>query len=157
MSGDRWSVPGMEPGLEMRRTGTEAEVDIDMTPIIDVTFQLLIFFMFAATLVRSAAIELPPAKHGIGVDVQTATIITIGPPPGPGRPAPIFLGDTVDGPPASLEDVERYVRENVASGRENVIIKAASNASAIDLYDVARTVVGVEGAKLHTAVREPYE
>lgn len=157
MADQQWAVPGAEPPIEIGRSVQEAEVDIDMTPIIDVTFQLLIFFMFAATLVKSAAIELPPAKHGVGVDVQGATIITVGPPPAPGQPAPIYLGDTVDAPPVTLEEVERYVRENVAAGRTDVIVKAAANVPFRDVYEVERTVASVEGAKLHAAVREPYE
>lgn len=157
MAEQRWVIPGTEEPLNLGRAVEETEVDIDMTPIIDVTFQLLIFFMFAATLVKSAAIELPPAKHGVGVDVQAATIITVGPPPGPGQPAPVYLGDTVDGPPATLDDVERYVRENVAAGRADVIVKAAANVPFRDVYEVERRVASVEGAKLHAAVREPYE
>jgi len=152
-----WSVPGAEAPLALSKTRHEADTDIDMTPIIDVTFQLLIFFMFAATLVRAAKLELPAAKHGIGVDVQSAIIITVGPAPPDGRPAPVFLGDTLDGQPVSIQEVEQYVRENVAAGKENVIVKAASNAAYRDVWEVERAVAAVEGAKLHTAVKEKYE
>ncbi len=151
-----WTIPDAEQPIELVKTRQEADTEIDMTPIIDVTFQLLIFFMFAATLVKAAKLELPEAEHGIGVDVQTAVIITVGP-PGPNGRCPVYLGDTLDGEPVTVEEVARYVREQVAAGKENVIVKAAATARHADVFAVEQAVAAVEGAKLHAAVREKYE
>ncbi len=156
MAEQGWNIPGADQPLELVKTKQEADTDIDMTPIIDVTFQLLIFFMFAATLVKAAKLELPEAKHGIGVDVQTAVIVTVGP-PGPNGKCPVYLGDTLDGEPVTVDEVARYVREQVAAGKENVIVKAAENARYVDVYNVERAIARIDGAKLHTAVKEKYE
>src|SRR4029077_6559152 len=48
-----------EPPLKFRRPSESASDDIDMTPMIDVVFQLLIFFMVTAAFGLQKAIELP--------------------------------------------------------------------------------------------------
>ena len=49
-----------------RKRGEEAELDI--TPMIDVTFLLLIFFMVTSTMQGKPDLDVPPVKHGVGVD-----------------------------------------------------------------------------------------
>ena len=49
-----------------KNRGEEAE--IDMTPMIDVTFQLLIFFMLTNHLANPAPIQTPEAVYGRGID-----------------------------------------------------------------------------------------
>ena len=39
------------------------EGELDMTPMIDVTFLLLIFFMIASTMKPAGEEQLAPAKH----------------------------------------------------------------------------------------------
>ncbi len=48
------------------------EVEIDLTPAVDVTFQLLIFFMITASFSLQKAFDVPPAKNsdGISMNVQ---------------------------------------------------------------------------------------
>jgi biopolymer transport protein ExbD len=52
-----------------RRQAPE-DLAMDMTPMIDVTFQLLIFFMLAHTWANLAAMEVPEAVHGRGVNLE---------------------------------------------------------------------------------------
>ncbi len=54
---------GDDEGSFRRRPATE-EMDLDITPMIDVTFLLLIFFMVASTMQATAENDIPPAKHG---------------------------------------------------------------------------------------------
>jgi len=58
-----------------RRRAEEAEMD--MTPMIDVTFQLLIFFMLTNHLANPAPTLVPEAAHGRGVDAEGRQAIVI--------------------------------------------------------------------------------
>lgn len=58
-----------------RRRAEEAEMD--MTPMIDVTFQLLIFFMLTNHLANPAPTLVPEAAHGRGVDAEGRQVIVI--------------------------------------------------------------------------------
>ncbi|MCA9170833.1 MAG: biopolymer transporter ExbD, partial [Planctomycetales bacterium] len=65
-----------EQPLIKRRSLDDNEMDI--TPMIDITFLLLIFFLVAGKLDQDAPVELPPARHGTAVSVKSAAIITVG-------------------------------------------------------------------------------
>jgi biopolymer transport protein ExbD len=58
-----------------RRRAEEAEMD--MTPMIDVTFQLLIFFMLTNHLANPAPTLVPEATYGRGVDAEGRQAIII--------------------------------------------------------------------------------
>lgn len=55
-----------------RKKRVSQEVEIDLTPAVDVTFQLLIFFMITASFSLQKAFDVPPAKNsdGISMNVQ---------------------------------------------------------------------------------------
>ncbi|MEY3176437.1 MAG: Serine/threonine-protein kinase PrkC [Planctomycetota bacterium] len=52
-----------------RRARVEESAAIDLTPAVDVTFQLLIFFMVTASFSMQKAFDVPPAKQTEGVSV----------------------------------------------------------------------------------------
>ena len=65
-----WSLIGERPELEeflpatnLFSAKTLEEAEMDMTPMIDVTFQLLIFFMIAATYVVQKSLEMPKVDN----------------------------------------------------------------------------------------------
>ena len=60
-----------------RRQRPEEDAEMDMTPMIDVTFQLLIFFMLSHTWANLAAMEVPEAVHGRGVNMEGQQVILI--------------------------------------------------------------------------------
>ena len=66
----RSMIDDLPPVLKKKRVGQEA--DIDLTPAVDVTFQLLIFFMITASFSLQKAFDVPPAKtsEGISMNVQ---------------------------------------------------------------------------------------
>lgn len=66
---DQWRLIGEHPQLEpfvppapMFRRSTGGEAEMDMTPMIDVVFQLLIFFMIAATYTLQKTLDTPQAR-----------------------------------------------------------------------------------------------
>jgi biopolymer transport protein ExbD len=53
------------------------EAEMDMTPMIDVTFQLLIFFMLTNVAAHPSPMLVPEAVHGRGVDPEGHQMILI--------------------------------------------------------------------------------
>ncbi|MFM8726217.1 MAG: ExbD/TolR family protein, partial [Planctomycetaceae bacterium] len=56
-----------------RRPRADDSAAIDLTPAVDVTFQLLIFFMVTASFSMQKAFDVPPAKNSDGV--STAVVV----------------------------------------------------------------------------------
>lgn len=65
-------------GLASRRGGTDGAV-VDLTPLIDVTFQLLIFFLLTASFKNESAfkVQLPKAKTQEPATEQHAVVVKI--------------------------------------------------------------------------------
>ena len=106
---------------------------MDITPMIDVTFLLLIFFMVTSTMESPDALKIPEARNGLGVNTQEATTITIF----HNEPAPeIFLADGVrENGPVNVSEVGAYVQ---SEGFKTVIIKADRDVPSGFVEEVAR-------------------
>lgn len=70
---------GRSAGGLRKRGGTVEGMTIDLTPLIDVTFQLLIFFMLTATFNNDAAfkVKLPKATSNEPAVEQKAVVVEI--------------------------------------------------------------------------------
>ncbi len=130
--------------------------DLDITPMIDITFLLLIFFLVASRPDAQTSVDLPPARHGQGVSQNTSAIITIDAGGDP-HAALIYLADgkvgkALDGTPEhQAAAIEAYVREEK---KETVLVKAAKDVIHEEVARVSAAVGRVEGIKLHWAVFE---
>ena len=148
--------------LRLRKQVTDTEMDI--TPMIDITFLLLIFFLVASKMDQSTAVKLPPARHATAVATRNAVVVTIDAATD-GATATVYKGDgvsevskinTVD--LAAMEaELEEYVADTLLedSRKTQVLIKAAG---ALRHRDVARVVQAVSRVAdvqgLHVAVLE---
>ncbi|MCG8448481.1 MAG: biopolymer transporter ExbD, partial [Pirellulales bacterium] len=56
--------------LKRLRAGS-SEDDMDLTPMVDVTFLLLIFFMITAAFALQKALEVPPVEDEEAAPTQT--------------------------------------------------------------------------------------
>src|SRR3954464_1429672 len=54
--------------LLRRQVNEERDEHIDMTPMVDVVFQLMTFMLFSVQIANSAKVEVPTARHGGGVE-----------------------------------------------------------------------------------------
>ncbi len=61
--------------LSNNRSMGDAEMDI--TPLIDIVFLLLIFFLVASKMDEAATVKLPPARRGIDVAQENAIIVIV--------------------------------------------------------------------------------
>ena len=135
------------------------DVEMDITPMIDITFLLLIFFIVCSTPDQKSAIELPQARYGRGVGEKNSVIITLS--DEGADQAPIYIADGKVGEtlPENEDEQKEMIRAAVEKGRneeqkENVIIKADRNVAHRDVAKVIKAVSKVPGAKIHLAVLE---
>jgi biopolymer transport protein ExbD len=110
--------------------------ELDITPMIDVTFLLLIFFMVTSKMEKSSLLEIPAARHGLGVTQKTATIITIF--NSENTPEVYLADEEKKNGPADLAAVTAYVQEGIAARKLNVIIKADRDTPSGFVDEVAR-------------------
>lgn len=69
MSEDHIDEPfDLRPGADANQG--DADNEMDMTPMVDVTFLLLIFFMITAAFALQKAIEVPPASDDVAAQSQ---------------------------------------------------------------------------------------
>ncbi len=93
---------------------------MDITPMIDVTFLLLIFFILTNNASKTTTVELPKARHDIPVNSKESVVLTIF--KSEGDPQVYLSNGKKENGPASLTDVTNYVREGVMREKRNVII-----------------------------------
>jgi len=148
------------PLLPRRRVRDTA--DLDITPMIDIVFLLLIFFLVASIPDMQRAGDLPAARHGEGVNPREAVIFTVAESDDP-APARVFLGDAIQGTPLSADPDQQaqQIRRAVETGFKNegklaVLIRADRGLPYGEVARVTDAVGGadVEGANLNLAVRE---
>lgn len=153
-----WRAAGGNPFASRRTTGVDDEMDI--TPMIDITFLLLIFFLVCSTPDQQSAVELPAAKYGKGISKQEAVVVTVS---DEGvESAPVYLADgkieadrLSDDPEEQAERiVEAVQRGRREEQKENVLIKADRNVAYREVERVIKAVSRVEGAKIFLAVLE---
>jgi len=132
-----------------RRKPPDGEFDI--TPMIDVTFLLLIFFMVSSTMQGEPDIDIPPAQHSLGIDAAGAAVVTILAPANSSESAQIILGD-VKGQAGNLNEVKQYIESHVREGRLQVVIKAEGDVPHGLVEDVARQIKSVEGVEIFMGV-----
>jgi biopolymer transport protein ExbD len=144
----------------LRRKRPQEDTEMDITPMIDCTFLLLIFFTVTSTPDAQTALNLAPAKHGVGVSQRDSIIISISD-NGESEPVSIYLADGKVGEPlkGANEDQEAAIRqaieEGMAEGKRSVLIKAEMGVLHRDVSRIAAAAGGVsEEVTLNLAVME---
>ncbi|WP_422928241.1 ExbD/TolR family protein [Singulisphaera sp. PoT] len=141
--------------LLRRQVSEERDEHIDMTPMVDVVFQLMTFMLFSMQLTGGEKVDIPPARHGVGVDESSATFLTLLKPAGPGAEPRVLIGNDGKGAPASLDQVRKAVADGVREGRRKVVLQADGAVPHGEVLKLAATVTEMEGVTLHIGVQEP--
>lgn len=105
----------------MKRRQIVEETEMDITPMIDVTFLLLIFFILTNNASKTSAVELPKSRNNIPVNSKESVVLTIFKVPD-GEPQVYLSNGKKENGPASLGEVTSYVREGILQDKRNVII-----------------------------------
>lgn len=145
------------PVLSREREEIDAEMDI--TPMIDCVFLLLIFFIVCSTMEQQSPIDLAEARHGKAVGEREAIIISVT--EGGIDSAPVYLADgPVNEPLPNDEGVQgekilEYIKEEQRKeSKSDVLIKADKSVAHRDVARVIKAVSQVEGINIHLAVAE---
>ncbi len=147
------------PVLPRRRMVDDAEMDI--TPMIDITFLLLIFFLVTSIADPATAIDLPRAEYGDGVDSRITAPVTFVAGNSPDVPL-VYMAEGRDDQRLLPEDeasqmaeLERYFNEELAAGKSAVLILAERE---VRYRHVSRVVnlASRLGLTTHVAVAEAY-
>ena len=125
--------------------------DLDITPMIDVTFLLLIFFMVCSTMQSTPSLDLPPAAHSKGVTVSSSTVVTARAPTGADSSPQLILGDGL-GNEATFNELKSYLEEQQRSGINRVVIKAEGDVPHGFVDEIAKTVKSIEGLEMYLGV-----
>ncbi len=137
---------------ETTRQRKKVDDEIDITPMIDCVFLLLIFFMVTSTMKGTPDVDLPVAHYGTGVPAGNATIVTIRRSE-PGGPPAILLGDG-RGPETDLAGLKQHVEESLQKTKRHVIIKAERDIPHGFVQEVTRVVNDIEGTVFNIGVQD---
>ncbi len=133
------------PWRRRHRAGAE----IDITPMIDIVFLLLIFFLVCSTLGKDTSVQLPKAQYGVAVNPRTSTVLTVA---GFERDATVFLGDGGTGRELSADkelqeaEIIQAVEQGLREGKTNVVIRAdrrLHHGEVVRIETIATSVPGI--------------
>ncbi|HIA46557.1 MAG TPA: biopolymer transporter ExbD [Candidatus Hydrogenedentes bacterium] len=104
-----------------KETAHRQQPTLDLTPMIDVVFQLLIFFMLSATFVvqSSVQIEMPQAKGATNLEKKELSITLAYGTNGPEGKGKIYIDET---PVESLEEFTQIVQQRVADSPDILVL-----------------------------------
>ncbi|MCA9128071.1 MAG: biopolymer transporter ExbD [Planctomycetales bacterium] len=131
--------------------------DLDITPMIDITFLLLIFFLVTSRMNEAAPVDLPQARHGsVVVGKQSAVIVMKR---GTGDQADVTKADGMPFSP-DLEqqnaEIAEYIQQELDAGKKHVIIRAEGSVRQGEIGRVSEAIAEslAEGMMINIAVEE---
>lgn len=99
-----------DDGGGLKRKKKKEEADLDITPMIDVTFLLLIFFMVTSTMQGTPDKDIPPALSGKNENAAAFRDLTVLSPKSAGADSEMML----DGNPITLDELRVEVIQAAA-------------------------------------------
>jgi len=146
-----------------QRTKRAGDGDLDITPMIDITFLLLAFFVVVSKMDPTTIVNMPKAKYGDSVPEQTAVILVV---EASDEDTPLVYKGKSKNDAAKcsgqIEDIEQqlsdFVKDEMANNplKTAVIIKAEKRVKYRHLDIVKRAVSGVlnEENVIHIGIEE---
>ncbi|GHT25543.1 hypothetical protein FACS18942_00750 [Planctomycetales bacterium] len=131
--------------------------DIDITPMIDVVFLLLIFFIVCSAMNRDTAVQLPKAKYGISVNPKTANVLIL---TGIEDNSSVFVMNGAQKIQCSGSEDERrdeivqYIQNGIKSGKTDVVIQADRRLYNGEVAKAEAAAASVPGIRLYIVVKD---
>jgi biopolymer transport protein ExbD len=133
--------------------------EMDITPMIDCTFLLLVFFIVCSRPDAQEAIILARAHHGTAIGAKTATVITVAE---SGRDvSPVYLADgriqesqLPDDMEQQADLIRQAVQQAVDDGRSNVLIKAEKGVPHREVARITAAASRVSGVRIFYGVAD---
>lgn len=132
--------------------------EMDITPMIDMTFLLLIFFILTSKMTGEKSYEVPPAKNGSMIATKNCVMITVQ--RGNGDTPLVTKEDGgifSDDPEQQAAEITEYVQLQLETGgKTEVLIRAEGNVTAKQLKRIEQAIGEVleEGKMINLAVSE---
>ena len=143
--------------LLRRQLMLQSDEHLDLTPMVDVVFQLMTFLLLTYHAAGALAVDVPEARHGLGIEEQSATVLSLLPSETPGGPVRVYAG--MDEEDELRLDTDQAIRDVVAAGlaegRRRVVLQANQQVPHGEVLRIAAIVAEVEGIMLHIGVQEP--
>lgn len=141
----------------LRPRPPSSDDELDITPMIDITFLLLIFFLVSSKMTAEQAVELPKARHGHVVAGKESVIIIVK--RGTGDEAEVQKADgTAFSPDIEQQNAEiaEYVQKGLDAGKKHVIIRAEGSVRHGEIGRVSEAISESleEGELINIAVME---
>jgi biopolymer transport protein ExbD len=143
------------------------DTEMDITPMIDITFLLLIFFLVASKMEESADVSLPPARYGIAASNKESIIVIIKKSGTDSVRVSDFDGNAFsDDVEQQEKDISDYVGKGLRGespffgAKTKVMLKAETGVKHGDVARVSKAIgaavreAGVDIPTLHIAVLE---
>ncbi|QDS90788.1 Biopolymer transport protein ExbD/TolR [Rosistilla ulvae] len=108
------------PIMAPKRTDDE---EMDITPMIDITFLLLIFFVVCSKMDPSQTTNLPLADNGLAISAKDSAVVKMK--RGTGETAELQSNDGVtfsSDPAAQQEAIMRYITRERESGKAKIML-----------------------------------
>jgi biopolymer transport protein ExbD len=141
--------------LLRRQVSEERDEHIDMTPMVDVVFQLMTFMLFSMQLTTGDVVKVPEARHGVGVEETAATFLLLAPAESAGGKPRLLLGAKGD-QPVTVDGAVAAVSNGVAEGRRKVVLQADGGVPHGEVITLIGEITRREpGATIHIGVKEP--
>jgi biopolymer transport protein ExbD len=144
---------GDDIAAPLMQSKTYEDSEMDITPMIDITFLLLIFFIVASKMEAGADVSLPPARYGKPVPSKNAIVITLA--AGENGTARVYTGNGMSNDHLVAGDAEaqeaavsEYVEQELAEGsRQHLLIKAEKGIKHGDVTRIAKAATRAEGVE----------
>lgn len=146
------SIAGSEDGWGGSGKKSDQEMDLDITPMIDVVFLLLIFFMVSSTMQATPDHEVPEAKHGKRLEQAAAMVLFVT--GGESKEIKPVIKQGKTDATLSLEELKSAVEQASQGGKKNVIIRADKKIPSGFIDDITREITKVEGIQIVIGVRD---
>lgn len=119
--------------------------ELDLTPMIDMSFMLLAFFVVSSSMEAGSPLKLPSANSGDRMDIKKTAVVTVF---NSAQAPEIFLSDgTRTNGPVTLGEVTSFAKESADQGKSTFVIKADRETPSGFVEEVARAAGEVEGIK----------
>ncbi len=119
----------------------EMDDEMDITPMIDITFLLLIFFLVTSKMNEAAPVDLPKARNGSVVAGSDACVIVVK--RGTGDEAEVTK---TDGTPFSTNleqqnaEIAEYVQKQLDAGKKSVIMRAEGSVRQAEIGRISEAI-----------------
>ena len=132
---------GNGKGKLIGRKKRTADVDLDITPMIDVTFLLLIFFMVTSTMQTSPDKDIPPAVSGENANAGGFLDLSILSPGAASNESQLLLRQNE----VSLDQLATALEQRAQGGRLDIMIYCERDVRNGFVAEVEEVINGIDG------------